>query len=179
MALWLSALQLNLPEVCRYKKKTETGATGSERRLFFLFVQVHTWGAGLWWWWWWAGPILFEDVLKDGTLVGLELLDGLLELLAALVPLVDAGQQVLLLHPPAHDQVLVAQVVQLLARAVGAVLQVQHQRLEVLLLQAARLQHFLPLLQDHPPVAVLPTHLLDLGLQGCRGGGERGGEGEL
>lgn len=120
-------------------------------------------------WWRWAAPILFEDVLKDGTLVGLDLLHGLLELLAALVPLVDAGQQELLLHPPAHDQVLVAQVVQLLARAVGAVLQVQHQRLEVLLLQAARLHQLLPLLKDHPPVAILPTHLPDLGLQSCKG----------
>lgn len=108
--------------------------------------------------------------------MGLELLHGLLELLAALVPLVDAGQQVLLLHPPAHDQVLVAQVVQLLARAVGAILQVQHQRLEVLLLQAAGLHHLLPLLKNHPTVAVLPTHIPDLGLQGCRGGGQEGGE---
>lgn len=128
--------------------------------------------------WWWAGPLLFEDVLKDGTLVGLELLHGLLELLAALVPLVDAGQQVLLLHPSAHDQVLVAQVVQLLARAVGAVLQVQHQRLEVLLLQATRLHHLLPLLKNHPPVAVLPTHLPDLGLQGCEGRRRRSSSGQ-
>lgn len=75
----------------------------------------------------WARALLFEDVLEDGALVGPELLDGLLELLAGLVPLVDARQQVLLVHLAAHDEVVVSQVVQLLAGAVGAVLQVQHQ----------------------------------------------------
>lgn len=115
----------------------------------------------------WARAPLFEDVLEDGALVGPELLDGLLELLAGLVPLVDARQQVLLVHLAAHDEVLVSQVVQLLAGAIGAVLQVQHQRLQVLLLQAARIQQLLPLHQDDFAVGVLPPHLLDLGLQSC------------
>lgn len=36
------------------------------------------------------GGILFEDIIKSGTFVGLEFLDGLFELFAGLVPLVDA-----------------------------------------------------------------------------------------
>ena len=59
--------------------------------------------------------------------MGLEFLDGLFELFAGLVPLVDARQEELLVHLAAHDQVGVAQVVQLLAGAVGSVLQVQNQ----------------------------------------------------
>lgn len=78
---------------------------------------------------------LLEDVLEGGAFVGLEFLDGLFELFAGLVPLVDPREEVLLVHLAAHDQILVPQVVQLLAGAVGAVLQVQHQRLNVLLLQ--------------------------------------------
>jgi len=65
---------------------------------------------------------LLEDILESGTLVGLEFLDGLFELFAGLVPLMDAGKQELLVHLAAHYQVLVAQVVQLLAGTVGSVL---------------------------------------------------------
>lgn len=47
--------------------------------------------------------VLFEDVLEGGTFVGLEFLDGLFELFAGLVPLVDAREEVLLVHLAAHD----------------------------------------------------------------------------
>lgn len=50
-----------------------------------------------------GGRILFEDVLEGGTFVGLEFLDGLFELFAGLVPLVDAREEVLLVHLAAHD----------------------------------------------------------------------------
>lgn len=112
------------------------------------------------------GGALFEDVLEGGTLVCLQLLDGHFELLAGLVPLVDAREQVLFVHLAAHDQVVVGEVVQLLAGAVGSVLQVQDQLLQVLLLQVPRLHRLLPLLKDHPAVRVLLLHLLDLGLEG-------------
>lgn len=108
-----------------------------------------------------------EDVLEGGAFVVLDFLDGLFELFAGLVPLVDASEEVLLVHLAAHDQVLVPQVVQLLAGTVGAVLQVQHQRLHVLLLQFPHFQHLLPLVQDDFAVQVLSFHLLDLGLEGC------------
>lgn len=76
----------------------------------------------------WKGLVgLFEDILESWTLVGLKFLDGLFELFAGLVPLVDACQEELLVHLAAHDQVGVAQVVQLLAGAVGSILQVQNQ----------------------------------------------------
>lgn len=50
-----------------------------------------------------AEVILFEDVLEGRTFVGLEFLDGLFELFAGLVPLVDAREEVLLIHLAAHD----------------------------------------------------------------------------
>ena len=96
----------------------------------------------------------------------LQLLDGHLELLAGLVPLVDAREQVLFVHLAPHDQVVAGQVVQLLAGAVRPVLQVQDQLLQVLLLQVPGLHRLLPLLQDHLAVGVLLCHLLDLGLEG-------------
>lgn len=46
------------------------------------------------------------------------------EFLVFLVPLVDGRQQILALHFPAHDEKMVAEVVQLVAGAVGPVLQV-------------------------------------------------------
>lgn len=62
---------------------------------------------------------------------------------------------------------MVSQVVELLAGAVRAVLQVQHQRLQVFLLQVPFFQHLLPLLQDNFAVHVFSLHLLDLGLESC------------
>lgn len=49
------------------------------------------------------GVILFEDVLEGRTFVGLEFLDGLFEFFAGFVPLVDAREEVLLIHLAAHD----------------------------------------------------------------------------
>lgn len=46
------------------------------------------------------------------------------EFLVFLVPLVDGRQQILALHFPAHDEKMVAEVVQLVAGAVGPILQV-------------------------------------------------------
>ena len=65
-----------------------------------------------------------EDRLEGGTLMILHLLHEGLELLVFLVPLVDGGQQVLALDLAAHDEEVVAEVVQLVAGAVGPVLQV-------------------------------------------------------
>lgn len=93
-------------------------------------------------------------------------LHGLFELLAGLVPLVDSSQEILLVHLAPHDQVGVSQVIQLLAGAVGSVLQVKHQLLQVLLLQVPQLQGLLLLLQYHLAVRVLYPHILDLGLDG-------------
>lgn len=56
---------------------------------------------------------LFEDVFEGRTLVASHLLHGLPELLAGFVPFVDAGDDVLLVHFAAHDEVVVVQVVQL------------------------------------------------------------------
>lgn len=109
---------------------------------------------------------LLEDILKGGAFIGLEFLDGLFEFFAGLVPLVDPREEVLLVHLAAHDQILVPQVVKLLAGAVSAVLQVQHERLHVLLLQVPWFQHLLPLVQNHFAVHVFSFHLLDLGLEG-------------
>lgn len=107
---------------------------------------------------------LFEDVFEGRTLVVFNLLHGLPELLAGFIPFVNAGDDVLLVHFAAHDEVVVVQVVELRARAVGAVLQVEYELLHVLLLQSALLQDLLLLLEDHLAVIVLPFHLLDLGL---------------
>lgn len=110
--------------------------------------------------------ILFEDILEGRTFVGLEFLDGLFELFG-LVPLVDACEEVLLIHLAAHDYILIRQIVQLLAGAISTILQIQYQLLQVLLLQVASFQHLLPLLQDYLTVHVFPFHLLDLGPEGC------------
>ncbi len=74
-----------------------------------------------------------EDSVVGGTLMGLHVLDGELELLALLVPLVNGHEQQLLVHFAAHDEEIGAQAVQLGARAVGAILDVQGQFLQVLL----------------------------------------------
>lgn len=66
-----------------------------------------------------------EDGVVGGTLMGLHVLDGELELLALLVPLVNGHEQQLLVHLAAHDEEAGAQAVQLGAGAVGAILDVQ------------------------------------------------------
>lgn len=68
-----------------------------------------------------------EDGVVGGTLMGLHVLDGKLELLALLVPLVNGHEQQLLVHFAAHDEEVGAQAVQLGAWAVGAILDVQGQ----------------------------------------------------
>lgn len=114
-----------------------------------------------------AASASLEDGVVGGTLVGLHVLDGVLELLALLVPLVDGHEQQLLVHFAAHDEEVGAQGVELGARAVGAVLDVERQLLQVLLPQHALLQHLLLLLRrDQLPVALLLLHLLDFHLQG-------------
>lgn len=70
------------------------------------------------------------------------------EFLVFLVPLVDGRQQVLALHLAAHDEEVVAQVVQLVAGAVGPVLQVQDKLLQLLLLHGSQLQGLLLLGDD-------------------------------
>lgn len=45
-----------------------------------------------------------EDGVVGGTLMGLHVLDGKLELLALLVPLVNGHEQQLLVHFAAHDE---------------------------------------------------------------------------
>lgn len=74
-----------------------------------------------------------EDSVVGGTLMGLHVLDGELELLALLVPLVYGHEQQLLVHFAAHDEELGAKAVQLGARAVGSILYVQGQFLQVFL----------------------------------------------
>ena len=106
-----------------------------------------------------------EDRLEGGTLVILHLLHEVLELLVFLVPLVDGCQQVLALDLAAHDEEVVAEVVQLVAGAVGPVLQVQHQLLQLLLPDGPQLQGLL-LLGDDLLVAVLLFHLFDFHPQG-------------
>lgn len=70
---------------------------------------------------WWV------DRVVGGTLVGFHVLDGKFELLALLVPLVNGHEQQLLVHFAAHDEEVGAQVLQLRARTVGSVLNVQGQ----------------------------------------------------
>lgn len=108
-----------------------------------------------------------EDSVVGGTLVRLHVLDGVLELLALLVPLVYGHEQQLLLHLAAHDEEVGAQAVELRARTVGAVLDVESELLQVLFAQHALLQHLLLLLRRHQlPVAFLLLHLLDFHLEG-------------
>ncbi|TNN75264.1 Golgin subfamily A member 7B [Liparis tanakae] len=66
-----------------------------------------------------------EDRVVGGTLMRLHVLDGKLELLALLVPLVDGHEQQLLVHFTAHDEEVGAQAVELGTWAVGAILDVQ------------------------------------------------------
>lgn len=82
------------------------------------------------------------------------LLHEVFEFLVFLVPLVDGRQQVLALHLAAHDEEVGAQVVQLVAGAVGPVLQVQDKLLQLLLLDGPQLQGLL-LLGDDLFVTVL------------------------
>lgn len=101
------------------------------------------------------------------------------ELLVFLVPLVDGRQQVLALHLAAHDEKVVAEVVQLVAGTVGPVLQEQHEPLQLLLLNGPQFQGLL-LLGDNLLVAILLLHLSDFHPQ-CwdeEGEAEREGEGE-
>lgn len=108
---------------------------------------------------------LLEDSVVGRTLMGLHVLDGELELLALLVPLVNGHEQQLLVHFAAHDEEVGAQAVQLGTWAVGAILNVQGQFLQVLLSQHALLQNFLLLLCcDQLPVTLLLFHLLDFHL---------------
>ena len=65
--------------------------------------------------------------MVGGTLMRFHVLNGKLELLALLVPLVNGHEQQLLVHFAAHDEKVGAQVVQLGAWTVGAVLDVQGQ----------------------------------------------------
>lgn len=112
------------------------------------------------------GSVSLEDGVVGGTLMGLHVLDGILELLALLVPLVNGHKQQLLVHFAAHDKEVGAQAVQLGAGAVGSIFDVQGQLLQVLLPQHALLQHLLLLLRcNQLPVALLLLHLLDLHLE--------------
>lgn len=113
-----------------------------------------------------------EDGVVGWTLMGLHVLDGVLELFALLVPLVNGHEQQLLVHFATHDEEVGAQAVQLGARTVGAVLDVQGQFLQVLLPQHALLQHFLLLLCcNQLLITLLLFHLLDFHLE-CCGKGE-------
>lgn len=64
-----------------------------------------------------------------GTLMGFHVLYGKLKLLALLVPFVNGHEKQLLVHFAAHDEEVGAQAVQLRARAVGTILNVQRQLL--------------------------------------------------
>lgn len=108
-----------------------------------------------------------EDGVVGGTLVGLHVLDGELELLALLVPLVNGHEQQLLVHFAADDEEVGAEAVQLGTRAVGPVLDVQGQLLQVSPPQHPQLQHLLPLLRRNQlPVSLLLLHLLYFHLEG-------------
>lgn len=65
--------------------------------------------------------------------MALQFLQGLFELLVGFVPLVDAGDEVLPVCLAAHNEVRAAQVVQLRAGTVSAVLQIQCEGLQVFL----------------------------------------------
>lgn len=106
-----------------------------------------------------------KDRLKSGTFVVFHFLHEVFEFLIFLVPLVDGRQQVLAPHFPAHDEEMVAEVVQLVARAVGPVLQVQDQLLQFLLLDGSQLEGLL-LLGDNLFVTVLFFHFFDFHPQG-------------
>lgn len=73
-----------------------------------------------------------EDSVVGWTLMGLHVLDGKLELFALLVPFVDGHEQQLLVHFAAHDEEVGPQAVELRARAVGPILDIQDQLLQVL-----------------------------------------------
>jgi len=101
-----------------------------------------------------------EDRWERWAVRSFHLLHELLELFVLLVPLVDGCQKVLGLHLAAHDEEVVAKVVQLVAGAVSPVLQEQHQLLQVLLADGPQLQR-LPLPWNDHFVPVLLFHLLD------------------
>lgn len=85
------------------------------------------------------------------------LLHEVFEFLVFLVPLVDGRQQVLALHLAAHDEEMVAEVVQLVAGAVCPILQVQDKLLQFLLLDGSQLQGLL-LLGDNLFVTIFFFH---------------------
>lgn len=101
-----------------------------------------------------------EDRWERWAVRSFHLLHELLELFVLLVPLVDGCQKVLGLHLAAHDEEMVAKVVQLVAGAVSPILQEQHQLLQVLLADGPQLQR-LPLPWNDHFVPVLLLHLLD------------------
>lgn len=110
-----------------------------------------------------------EDGVIGGTLVGLHVLDGKLELLALLVPLVNGHQQQLLVHFAAHDEKVGPEAVQLGTRAVRPILDVQGQFLQVFLPQHPQLQHLLLLLcRDQLPITLLLLYLFYFHLEGWR-----------
>lgn len=82
------------------------------------------------------------------------------EFLVFLVPLVNGCQQVLALHLAAHDEKVVAEVVQLVAGTVGTIFQEEHEPLQLLLLDGPQLQGFL-LLGDNLLVTILLLHFFD------------------
>lgn len=110
--------------------------------------------------------VSLEDSVVGGALMGLHVLDGELELLAFLVPLVNRHQQQLLVYFAAHDEEVGPEAVQLGARAVRSILDVQGQFLQVFLSQHAQLEHFLLLLScDQLAITLLLLHLLDFHLE--------------
>lgn len=113
--------------------------------------------------------VSLENGVIGGTLMGLHVLDGKLELLALLVPLVNGHQQQLLVHFAAHDEEVGAEAVQLGTRAVGPVLDVQGQLLQVFLPQHPQLQDLLLLLRcDQLSIALLLLYLFYFHLEGWR-----------
>lgn len=100
-----------------------------------------------------------------GTLLTLHVLDGELQLRTLLLPFVDGHEQQLLVHFPTHDEEVTAKVVQLSTGAVGSILYVQRQLLQVLFTQDTHLEHLLLLLSgDEFTVTILFLHFFDLHL---------------
>ena len=90
----------------------------------------------------------------------LHLLHEVFEFFVYLVPLMDGRQQVLALDLAAHDEEVMAEVVQLVTGAVGPILQVQDQLLQLLLLDWPQLQGLL-LLGNNLLVAIFLFHFFD------------------
>lgn len=92
--------------------------------------------------------------------MGFHFLHEVFEFLVFLVPLVNGGQQVLALHLAAHDEELVAEVVQLVAGTVSTILEEQHKPLQLLLLNGPQFQGLL-LLGDDLLVTIFLLHFFD------------------